>query len=419
MKKEELIARAGLDKTPEQIVEEHGLEHERAVMKRKNVIWSFLRWRKLVLQNEKYLGSPISITVSLLFWTTYVICISKILTGTLIGTITLQEAIAMFSVVAFVYTVIASYEVKCYQPNRIERFVLCAYFAGLVSAGVVGALEEIGLSPLGAVIPLDLFWMYLMHHSWTAFLRSSGRLCIFFPLMPLIRVADLWIAKHDNHPCLMDMPNVHKPPISIVQSTYLSGIVRVREELIGKASDLQKSLAQIEVRVSEVCTQIERVNQRLREAQSDKDELRTASLTNTLERTQARKKRLEEARQKLQHLIASVSAFLLECETKVKKLDGPLGDAELIRTIEAGEERDEEAIDEANRVTQVAVSRLSDQLMRLCATVEGALLPASPTDRDMVNYFQRLDTAAKRVLDIETTAEEKSESDDTDARRVH
>lgn len=388
----------------------------------KNLFCRLVRWRIRVLKTEDLIGRQRAIRLRTIGWSVYAIYTISVLTAVLLGwmhpiiagLLAAGIAVALLSELAEVVVIEPVVAIMIAFMGAIAALGIGAtigwHVAGLAGS-VVGILA--GMIPIISTIP-SLFRRRQLEIS---FLQKTGmvfgRLVVYFPLMPFIRSLDLWVARN-QYDYIFTQPDALNLGSDLQQTErvkqfYLAGIAYVRERFLGDGSDLKRSLHSLEERRLEICSQRERVIHRTDIAESEKNPKRIEVLATLQSQLTAREERVRQAIDRLRGIVAKTDAFLLECEEKVNRLDGPLGDAELARTIQEGEDRDEEVIAQADRVIQKSVAELGNAVMRLHAVIESAALPAHTTDQDLTVYFGKLEAAAEEITELEVEAENPPE----------
>jgi hypothetical protein len=359
--------------------------------------------REAVLRREKLFYKPNAILLRAISWSVYTLCMTGILYAALMGWISWPVALAGAGAIAFA----AAVAVAGAGAAVLAAAVAGALAGALASAGAAAlAIASAAAAVLAAVLAgvdrSDVFKEPFLHS-----LRIViGRAFLYFPFMPFLRFFDYRIAKRLAAPKrIPETLQAALLPAEHIRQTYLSGIARVRERLLGDSSELVRSRNELEERLARLQTDRERVEHRKRQAEDDESQDRIATLSALLNVLDKRERPLRQTLGRLQGIVSKSRAFLLECEAKVSELDGPLGDAELARSILADGEQDPEAIERANLAIQQHVEELGNAVMRLHGTIAQATLPAHATDEDLTRYFEHVEAVAEEVATLHVEAE--------------
>lgn len=113
----------------------------------------FLRWRNGILKKENLLDKPWRLAIKALGWCAYTLLLGGI-------------------------------------GFSVRRGIISHESAGWLAAfAVAGAVSGIGWTGF-----------YVFIFGWEHFFLRFGRACVYFPLMPFVRLIDLWVSRHQDDP---------------------------------------------------------------------------------------------------------------------------------------------------------------------------------------------------------------------------
>jgi hypothetical protein len=183
-----------------------------------DTFWHLVRSRKKLLTAEQLIDRPWSIMLRVIGWGAYSVVMVAILTEIFMGWISPVNGIVAVVVVvymAFVTSgVMATYGVVAvfFAPASLLATVISGLIAGSIvhfalnfffgSHGDEGATIIAGMGVSVIMILLFLFGAIgsrseeFDESPLRSFRIISSRLILYFPIMPLIRLFDLWVAKN-------------------------------------------------------------------------------------------------------------------------------------------------------------------------------------------------------------------------------
>jgi hypothetical protein len=187
-----------------------------------DTFWHLVRSRKKLLTAEQLIDRPWSIMLRVIGWGAYSVVMVAILTEIFMGWISPVNGIV--AVVVVVYMAFVTSGVMATYGVVAVFFAPASLFAPVISGLIAGSIAHFVLKLFfGAHVPWDLdvgvtflagacvsvmlillFFFGAIGSRSEEFdespLRSfriiSSRLILYFPIMPLIRLFDLWVAKN-------------------------------------------------------------------------------------------------------------------------------------------------------------------------------------------------------------------------------
>jgi hypothetical protein len=184
--------------------------------------------------------------------------------------------------------------------------------------------------------------------------------------------------------------------VDAISYAYIIGLRRVSEEFIGERSPLQKVKVELAARSYRVLTDVHRLDARIFQASSDPDRLKELR-----EARRVIKKRdldIAETQNRVDACIKKIETFLAECEGHIMGLAGPLGDAQLLREVAEGEARDAALIAKADELILETVEALRERLVQVHNAVHRIpQVSEGDSDKELETYFKHIEAVAARV----------------------
>lgn len=415
----DIVRLAGLDRTTERLTAEHAV-----VLKRQaSAFWRFarnrlaklderLRPRDLLLRAGGWTVATIGIIVALTFLTPIVIThatVNIMIFGGIIGGI-------IGGIFGLTYGLIfgVTFGLAFGSISGLMSGAIVGGIVGGIGGGIGGAIFGVIFGMNGGAI-FGMIGGAIGGAIKTALITAKPRVVkirkyrknllpyLFPPIMPFVRLFDAWLVAHREHPALVAISEeARNSPEKYIEETYLRGLARVREEFLGEESLFTQTANELYQQRRDISSRLERLRHRIRGLRNDETD-RERVLRGGMQDLQTQEVQIQEGINRTETLRAKTETLLLELESDVHRLSGPLGDAKLIREIQEGGVKNENLLARANANNERAVERLGETLVQLHAIIADALI-APRTNGEMRAYYQRLDEATEKIVSLERDA---------------
>jgi|GEM_PF-3266952 len=379
----DILIRAGLDKNPDLILAEWGEQ------------------RQLIAQRQDEINREVQISIRVFgFLSDHLISFRESLC---LDEKTGLESVLMILGIDLILSLIAG-----------GIYALLNYFgAPWLLPAILLALPVILIAALMYGEGWDYSFSYKMRKLWKFTKNVFRGVCVllfwpplFVTLQLMSKLSDWRLQRHDELSKERDELWQQSKTMSalksseIVTQTYLRGLNNIREECLGPSSKVRRSQHDLRTQLESIACQREQVKARLKSAEGDQE--RSDTLWQAREKLKEREVRILKAEKELEQFIASTQAFFAECEARVRKIGHTVDDAELLKQIEVGAERDEALLAQSQQAIRQTLDGLNESLLSFMVSANQLSAPPVYTAGDALleDWISQTEAAAKRIADI-------------------
>ncbi|MEN9557643.1 MAG: hypothetical protein RL141_12 [Candidatus Parcubacteria bacterium] len=223
---------------------------------------------------------------------------------------------------------------------------------------------------------------------------------LYAPLMPFIRLFDwyaFWITLKSRSEAKTLLPSSQ-----YVMSHYRRGLDVVRRRFLGDGAPLLREIASAQAEIDGLQVQAAQANIYLREARSAEDSSWIGAAQTLIQTIELEQEPIRERLQCIRQILAHVEACFAEYDRKIEGISSRLATRDLSENVSMGMARRIMLVENMDETMRRCVEELQDQLSRLNAILADAKLPENPTDGDMRDYLVTLERAEQAVAALST-----------------